>query len=88
MGKGVVGQDQNVGACRLDPASRKGKRVDYNLVGRVQRIVLPPSQALYPIFEAVSNSIHAIRDGEAGPGRITVPSLPMRVRQSGRCSLL
>lgn len=45
-----------------------------NLAGRIRNTSLPKSHGLLPLFEAVSNSIHAIEDAETAmeDGRITV----------------
>jgi hypothetical protein len=40
--------------------------------GRVARMNLTPSKALWPLFEAVSNAIDAIQAGGGGGGSITV----------------
>ena len=40
--------------------------------GRVQNTRLPHSNCLLPLFEAISNSIHAIQDARNGTGRIDV----------------
>lgn len=46
--------------------------MNYYFIGRVGKIRLSPSNALNPIFEAVINSINAIRDANITGGRIAV----------------
>lgn len=48
--------------------------ISTNLHGRLRNTSLPASNGLLPVFEAVSNSIHAIEDAGVSPqqGRITV----------------
>src|SRR6266849_2871679 len=43
-----------------------------DLVGRVERISLTPPKVFYPLFEAVSNSLHAIQATGRLDGRITI----------------
>ena len=45
-----------------------------NLPGRVRNVSLAPSNGLMPLFEAVSNSIHAIEEAGRAPedGRIKI----------------
>ena len=45
-----------------------------NLPGRVRNVSLAPSNGLMPLFEAVSNSIHAIEEAGRAPdeGRIRI----------------
>jgi anti-sigma regulatory factor (Ser/Thr protein kinase) len=43
-----------------------------DLIGRVDRISLPLRNSLYPLFEAISNSIHAIQAVPRDDGVITV----------------
>lgn len=48
--------------------------IETNLHGRLRNTSLPASNGLLPVFEAVSNSIHAIEDAgiPSQQGRITV----------------
>lgn len=46
--------------------------MDINLEGRVNNISLHPSKALSPLFEAISNSIHAIEDRKINNGYIDI----------------
>ena len=48
--------------------------IDTNLQGRLRNTSLPTSSGMLPLFEAVSNSIHAIEDAElsADKGRIAI----------------
>lgn len=43
-----------------------------DLIGSVNQLPLTPVNCLYPVFEAVSNAMHAIRDGRQVGGRICV----------------
>ena len=47
--------------------------MDTNLRGRLRNTSLPKSNGLFPLFEAVVNSIHSIEDAKrTGSGRIKV----------------
>jgi hypothetical protein len=46
--------------------------VKNSLSGRIRRLSLPPGKALFPVYEAVANALHAIRDTGRADGRITV----------------
>ena len=46
--------------------------MNIDVIGRVRNISLSKSNALYPLFEAVVNSIHAVSDAEAFNGQIAI----------------
>lgn len=46
--------------------------MELDLVGRIRRTKLPLSDCLYPLFEAIVNSIHAIEDSRNKNGRIQI----------------
>ncbi|MDE2977176.1 MAG: ATP-binding protein [Acidobacteriota bacterium] len=52
-------------------------RISTNLAGRVRNTSLPKTHGLLPVFEAVSNAIHAIEDGGTSmeDGRVTIEIL-------------
>jgi hypothetical protein len=52
--------------------ARLSSSMNYYFIGRVGKIKLSPTNALQPIFEAVVNSINAIRDARISNGRIDV----------------
>ncbi|MDJ0797444.1 MAG: hypothetical protein QNJ51_11540 [Calothrix sp. MO_167.B12] len=56
--------------------------MDINLEGRVNNISLHPSKALSPLFEAISNSIHAIEDRNINNGYIDI-QIKREVNQTG-----
>ena len=43
-----------------------------DVLGRVKNINLPASKPLFPLFEAIINSIHAIEDTGELKGRIDI----------------
>ena len=43
-----------------------------NIVGRVRNLNLPKNKALWPLFEVISNSIHAIEESNRGRGQINI----------------
>jgi hypothetical protein len=43
-----------------------------DVAGRVRNVQLPASKPLLPLFEAITNSIHAIEDAQVHDGRIEV----------------
>ncbi|MCZ7603069.1 MAG: DUF4263 domain-containing protein [Melioribacteraceae bacterium] len=43
-----------------------------NILGRIKNVSLPISKPLFPLFEAVINSIHAIEDTEVKKGEINI----------------
>ncbi len=47
-------------------------RFQVDLPGRVKNVDLPPSKALHPVFEAISNSFHAVEDCRNGSGAIEI----------------
>ena len=46
--------------------------MDANLQGRLRNTALLPSNGMAPLYEAVSNSIHAIADAAPSAGRIRI----------------
>ena len=40
--------------------------MEEDLVGRIEQMKLSPRRALYPLFEAISNSLHGIANLERG----------------------
>jgi hypothetical protein len=46
--------------------------MNVDLVGRINNTKLPLSNGLYPLFEAISNSIHAIEEAKEKKGRIEI----------------
>lgn len=43
-----------------------------NIVGRVRNLNLPKNKALWPLFEVISNAIHAIEENKKGRGQINI----------------
>jgi hypothetical protein len=43
-----------------------------DIIGKIRNTELPKSKPLYPLFEAVSNAIHAIEDAKRGRGNINI----------------
>ena len=46
--------------------------MDLDLLGRVGNTKLPLSNGLYPLFEAISNSIHSLEDAKQAKGQIDI----------------
>ncbi len=49
--------------------------MDIDLAGRIENTKLPRSNGLYPLFEAISNSIHSIEEAKQVNGRIDIEIL-------------
>lgn len=75
-GQRFVGLSMARTACSdlAEFCDNQGPMIGTNLPGRIRNVSLAPSNGLMPLFEAVSNSIHAIEDAGHPPdkGRITI----------------